>query len=225
MTKQEFGKKYVGKKIAVHCNTEEKANEFLALAHTYGYKWRSGHSYLEYNNWQVKEEETCYYLDCGEYAGLQYFKDYCYKIIEYGGADMKYKVGDRVLIRKDLKDGCFYGNDSWHKIEMGHTGEVLTISDDSNGFYQMEGSDYSWTDEMIERGADMTKSDLKEGMVVRYRDGRIILVENSNLHYFNDDLDDIVFVYSPIWERKEEPKEMTVAEISEKLGYEVKVVR
>jgi hypothetical protein len=78
---------------------------------------------------------------------------------------------------------------------------------------------------------EMTKSDLKEGMVVEYRCGSLVKLDSTDIRYKKDDLTssvgsdcDIMKVYEPIWTR-EETKEMTVAEISEKLGYEVKVVK
>lgn len=37
MTKEEFDKKYVGKKLAVHCPTKGLANEFLKLADSFGH--------------------------------------------------------------------------------------------------------------------------------------------------------------------------------------------
>jgi len=60
MTKEEFIKKYEGK--AVHCDTEEKANEFLKLADSLGFKWNGGNSLIEYNNWDWYKSTTCYIL-------------------------------------------------------------------------------------------------------------------------------------------------------------------
>ena len=47
MTREEFNKLYLGK--AVHCDTEEKADEFLALADSVGYRWFSGRSLIGNN--------------------------------------------------------------------------------------------------------------------------------------------------------------------------------
>lgn len=114
----------------------------------------------------------------------------------------------------------------------------------------------------------MKKSDLKTGMRVTLRSGRIFIVLLNFQHaydkstdvlvspdssawnlldYYSDDLkhrdyslDDIVKVeipehvyavfgigekkYTTIWKRENEPKEMTIEEIQEKLGYKIKVV-
>ena len=91
------------------------------------------------------------------------------------------------------------------------------------------------------------KSDLQDGDIVTDREGYKSLFYDDSLHgsttaidYLTDDLkdincdsdNDIVKVERPIkletiFERKEEPevREMTVEEISEALGYEVKVVK
>ena len=74
MTKQEFESLYLNK--AVHCDTEEKANEFLALADSFGYKWFNS-SQRNYLN-----------LDT-------------YELIEYQ-LQPKFNVGDKVRVKKAL---------------------------------------------------------------------------------------------------------------------------
>lgn len=59
-TREEFDKVYLGK--AVHCNTEKKANHFLKLADSVGYRWVSGKSLIEKNRWKQYKEETCYFI-------------------------------------------------------------------------------------------------------------------------------------------------------------------
>lgn len=59
-TREEFDSLYLGK--AVHCDTEKKANLFLALADSVGYKWCNGKSLIEKNRWKQYKEETCYFI-------------------------------------------------------------------------------------------------------------------------------------------------------------------
>lgn len=59
MTKQEFERLY-GNNVGVHCDTEEKANHFLALADSFGYKWCSGGSLLSSNDWKYYGVNTVY---------------------------------------------------------------------------------------------------------------------------------------------------------------------
>lgn len=61
MTKKEFDAVYLGK--AVHCDTEEKALEFLALADSFSYRWKRGNSLIEKSYWDVYEEKTHYFVE------------------------------------------------------------------------------------------------------------------------------------------------------------------
>lgn len=66
----------------------------------------------------------------------------------------KFKVGDRVRVRSDLKDGKRYGNASF-VFEMGRMrGKVVTIERVlSSGEYTIVGDKWCWTDEMLEPAA------------------------------------------------------------------------
>lgn len=73
---------------------------------------------------------------------------------------MKYKVGDKVKVREDLKDGKDYGN-VWIAKEMtNYRGKVVTIKDIKRDCYTIEEDlkNYFWTDEMLED----VKEELKE---------------------------------------------------------------
>ncbi len=96
MTKQEFESLYLNK--AVHCDTEEKANHFLALADSFGYKWFNS------SQWEIYEKETCYQVT--EKAGLMfgnrnYLNLDTYELIEYQ-LQPKFKVGDKVRVKNAL---------------------------------------------------------------------------------------------------------------------------
>ena len=104
MTKQEFESLY-GNNVAVHCDTEEKANEFLALADSVGYKWFTGVGLVGRNYWKDFGKETCYKV--GKYGltfdCVAYFKEnnYEYEIIEYT-LQPKFKLGDKVRVNNTL---------------------------------------------------------------------------------------------------------------------------
>lgn len=88
-----------------------------------------------------------------------------------------------------------------------------------------------------ERKEQMTKDDLKKGMIVKHMDGELReILEDGHDSYLGvclrDDLTnsggygkdmDVVAVYSPIWKR-EEVTEMTMEEINAALGKTIKVV-
>ena len=99
MTKEQFDSLYYGK--AIHCDTKEKAKEFLTLAHSVGYKWSPKRSLIEYSQWERYKEETCYAFNNKGFvfANVEYFKYENYQIIEYELAT-KFKVGDRVRIKE-----------------------------------------------------------------------------------------------------------------------------
>lgn len=48
------------KKLAIHCDTEEKAIKLLTAFDKMGKKWSNDTSYLKCNLWGVYEKETCY---------------------------------------------------------------------------------------------------------------------------------------------------------------------
>ncbi len=63
---------------------------------------------------------------------------------------LKYKVGDRVVLRNDLKYGISYGDNSW-VFGMERAGPVIIRR--AEIFYSIEGGWYFYTDEMIDHEA------------------------------------------------------------------------
>jgi len=55
-----------------YCETEETANELLSIAHSLGYEWSCGESYLENNFWYIHGKDTCYDISCGKVASIGY---------------------------------------------------------------------------------------------------------------------------------------------------------
>lgn len=70
--------------------------------------------------------------------------------------EMKYKVGDKVKVRSDLKNDVSYGSQCTVEEMMDYKGSVVTISEVGQTCYQIEGDEegWSWTDEMFEGLAD-----------------------------------------------------------------------
>lgn len=93
----------IGSKVAVHCDTEEQANELLAFLHAEGAKWNTSSSLLSHNNYEVYRDETCYcFCEGNEYsdvryvtfATVEYLKGDGYKILEF--EDIAEKKDDNV---------------------------------------------------------------------------------------------------------------------------------
>lgn len=79
-------------KLAIHCDTEEKANILLKAFDKMGKKWSNDTSYLKCNLWGVYEKETCYsnrymyaYKSSYLYDGI---KVYEFEEVELGGRTM-----------------------------------------------------------------------------------------------------------------------------------------
>lgn len=172
----------------------------------------------------------------------------------------KFKVGDKVRVRKDIEVGKEYNGGCLFAYDMEkYKGKETTIKisfkrGDEVGYTLHDMSYWTFTDDMLER-VEFTKDDLQDGDIVTLRNGdKLVLFEedfinmsddNTNyldylselrddLTYSDDDEDfrdsDVVKVerpngYATLFERNEEVKEMTIAEISKALGYEVKIVK
>ena len=63
---------------------------------------------------------------------------------------MKYKVGDRVRVRKDLKPGNFYGKDYYISSMDKFKGEECVITEIWDQSYQINDFGYWWSEEMFE---------------------------------------------------------------------------
>lgn len=61
---------------------------------------------------------------------------------------MKYKVGDKVKVRSDLKTSVLYG--SLYAIAEMIKKKIVTITYVYDGCYKVVEDDYAWTDEMLE---------------------------------------------------------------------------
>lgn len=155
---------------------------------------------------------------------------------------MRFKVGDKVRVRKDLIVGKRYGKDNLLFVDdmEKNKGKQFKIIRTSGFGYKLDYSIYYFNDDMLE--PVFTKQDLKAGDRITLRNGMVEIWDGSRigpLDYedINDNLTnngnlgsklDIVKVekpkkYETIYER-EKARKMTVKEISEALGYEVEVV-
>lgn len=73
---------------------------------------------------------------------------------------MKYKVGDKVRVRSDLKACEQYGaNIATNGMER-LAGKIVTISRVGYAHYLVEGMNYNWTDEMFEPVEEMSAEEL-----------------------------------------------------------------
>ena len=184
-------------KIAVHCKTEEEAVDFCKQMHEHGMKWNGGFSYLDYTNYRIYREGTCY-IAKGEYCFKNYYEKGGYTILEWSDYMQK------EFTKADLRDGMVveYRSKSY--------GRRLVIGDMLIG---AEGSHrlIYYNEDLIDATGD------KDFDIMRIYKIQHVSRFNEILLYSNLEL---------IWERKE-PKKMTVEEMREKLeeltGEEIEV--
>lgn len=147
---------------------------------------------------------------------------------------MKFKVGDRVkIVRTD------------YTVDKKYINNIVTITkiDTVGRRYFVKENDRPWIDKELNK-FNFTKDDLQYGDKITLRNGSAGFYEGEDtaIHclrycHINDNLTnnggleeelDIVKVERPtyvtIYEREEQPKEMTLQEVCEELGYEVKII-
>ena len=76
---------------------------------------------------------------------------------------MKYKVGDKVKVRSDLKVGKIYGNQIFVKEMKKYRGRDATILEEHSNFYNIEedkDENWDWAEEMFEPVVEMSVEEL-----------------------------------------------------------------
>ena len=165
---------------------------------------------------------------------------------------MKFKVGDRVRIRKDLKKGYdfkYYVADKMEKFK----GKTVTIYSVNSEAYRIEedNMNWDWTEDMFEGLAIITKEELFKmpigTKITTDLEENNIFVKVGENDFCNNDCDHIEYDnikedlsldyyegkiieiqepnYTTIYKEDKQVKEMTIAEIEKELGYPIKVVK
>lgn len=158
----------------------------------------------------------------------------------------KFKVGDKVR-----GDNDYYGvtdrNMTMAEVtRVSDSGDYIDVKVLSHVDSEYIGETFmSLNTKYFKLVKDFTKADLKEGDIVTLRNGKVGLysedmsIDGLTIFNIEDDLTnngsckeelDIVKVerpvsYTTVYEREENAKEMTLKEICEALGYEVKIVK
>lgn len=82
MEAKEFEEKLkISTNTAIHCRTEELANQVLKVFHDKGLKWRVANSYLDTNSWEYSKDLTCYNPYEGGYCDYEFYNKNGFKII------------------------------------------------------------------------------------------------------------------------------------------------
>ena len=106
---------------------------------------------------------------------------------------MKYKVGDKVRVKKDLEVGNFYGN-TYYASSMGKFKAMeCVVTKISDGLYDINNSGYWFSDEMLEPIDDLLEYALEKLGMTKER------LEDE----MNRDKEDIAFVKKCIKDKDE----------------------
>lgn len=75
---------------------------------------------------------------------------------------MKYKVGDKIRVRKDLEVGEIYGNIDFIDLMEKYKGQIVTVISVGTAHYEIEEDNgtWAWTDEMLEPVEEGEENDM-----------------------------------------------------------------
>lgn len=99
---------------------------------------------------------------------------------------MKYKVGDKVRVRKDLVPGNFYGKDYYISSMDRFKGEECVITEIWDQSYQINNFGYWWSEEMFESVDDEE--------VLEYALEKLGMTKEELEDKMNEDKEDIRFI-------------------------------
>jgi len=183
---------YIGKYV-MHCKTEKEAKDFCKVMDEDGRKWSTGVSYIDNPKYENYETETCYALDNWVYADSGFFKTQGYTILEWED------------FMEFTKDGLKIG----YVVQL-RNGNYEIVMNSLNGVVFMDMGRYTCLDSYTE--------DLKYG-------GPLGKYDVIKVWGFANDVVQSLFIGTNsrdlLWERKE-PKELTMQEIADKFGVDVK---
>ena len=137
----------INKKIAIHCDTEEKANEFLKKLDTVDVIWGNGSRAIDGNEHNAYAEDTCYDMENGKdwlsYGSQQfYLSDRMMMIYKYklDSEVTEFKVGDKVKVENVNHMEISLNSDMKEMLD-----EVFTIkSITDKGNYTVEENRWIW---------------------------------------------------------------------------------
>ena len=106
---------------------------------------------------------------------------------------MKYKIGDKVRVRKDLVADNYYGGVCYVDYMDGFKGKECVITDMDGISYQMDNFNFWWTDEMLEPVDDLLEYALE----------KLGMTKNELQDKMDRDKEDIAFIKKCMNDKKE----------------------
>ena len=108
---------------------------------------------------------------------------------------MKYKVGDKVRVRKDLEPGNYYGDGNYISSMDKFKGKKCVITKIWDQYYQINNSDYWWSEEMFES--------VNDEKLLEYALEKLGMTKEELEDEMNRDEEDMVFVEKYRKDKKE----------------------
>ena len=190
---------YKGKYV-MHCKTREEAIDFLEYLHSVGRRWCGDGSYLHHTNWDDYNVATAYYFNKGTYSSINYAQDNGYTILEWSD------FMNKEFTKADLKTG---------DIILRKNGNIEIVNRELGMLICENGG---WND------LDDIKEDLTSGYPAEnYNVVEVRRPKNKCDCCFNA-MRDRDRRGTLVYERKE-VEEMTLEEVCELLGKEIKIVK
>ena len=183
-------------KCVVCCKTEEEAKEFIHECYKHGISWI--HSCENETNWEWYEKDT--YYNCDVELHLSYGNINNGLIVDL--PVVKYKEDSKMELKEGMIIECRNGD----RYLLRNVRGDLILS-----------ANQGWAECVY----DNNFIDIEEDAKAFNGDYDIMKIYESKAYVLEDLFDDNYL--ECIWERKE-PKKMTLAQISEALGYEVEVI-
>ncbi len=90
---------YAGKKVAMHCKTQEEAEDFCKILGKHGFAWSKGDRYIRETHWSIYKENMVYYFNEGQYGDIRLAIYDKYTILEWED------FMDKEFKKSDLKNG------------------------------------------------------------------------------------------------------------------------
>lgn len=202
--------KFMDGEFVVNCRTEDQARKFVDICYDNGIEWYFSNK--TDTNWDYMEK-TCYRGDINDlnYGSKDFYKNEEYEIITFEEFMEEYMGMKKEFTKDMLKVGMLveFKNDV-RKVVMPHKDGLYLMG--CNSSYEL----YEFANDLThKRGDDIMKVyDLPTTNLYSHRS--LECGDDNDGIYSREDRD-------LLWQR-EEVKELTVDEISELLGYKVKVV-
>ena len=190
---------YKGKYV-MHCKTEEEAKDFCNYLDSLGRKWCNNKKYTEENYWRYYKDEICYdFNNDNAYSGTESFIRHNYKILEWSD------FMDKKFTKADLKSG---------DVVLRRDGSVEIVCIETGTLIRKD--EFNILDELTDDLTDIFKDDDSDDVIAVRRPKQPY---ECQFCAFDEGFGELVY------ERKDEPEEMTLEEICKALGKEIKIVK